>query len=75
MGTNQHLTRFHQLSSEEDLVQNRVHLVEVEDQVQLTYVAEVLVKDLHEEMDGLEVSKLVIFTVYANAEEETFKVM
>lgn len=68
----QHLTRLHELSCEENLVEDGVYLVEVEDKIEFAHVAKVLVEDLDKEMDGLEVGELVILTVHANAEEETF---
>ena len=44
--------------------------MEVEDEVELAHVLEVVVEDLHEEMDRLEVSKLVIVHINTHGEEE-----
>jgi hypothetical protein len=38
----------------------RGYLVEVEDQVQLTDIAEVVIKDLHEQVDCLQGGQLVV---------------
>lgn len=38
----------------------KVNLVEVEHKVQLAYVAEVVVEDLHEQVDGLQAGQLVV---------------
>ena len=46
----------------------RTHLVEVEDQVQLTYVVEVVVQYLNKKVDRLKVGKLVVCDVAAKAE-------
>lgn len=64
------LARLLDLAGQEDLVQDCVDLVEVEDQVQLAYVAEEGVEDLDEEVDGLEVGQLVVVGVDAGAEEQ-----
>jgi len=37
-----------------------VYLVEVEDQVQLTHIAEVVVKDLHKQVDRLQRCQLIV---------------
>ena len=41
------------LTATEELVEDQVDLVEIEDEVQLAHVGEVVVKDFHEEVDGL----------------------
>lgn len=64
------LARLLNLAGEEDLVKDGVHLVEVEDEVELADVAEEGVEDLDEEVDGLEVGELVVVCVDAGAEEE-----
>jgi hypothetical protein len=64
------LARLLDLAREEDLVEDGVHLVEVEDEVELADVAEEGVEDLDEEVDGLEVGELVVVCVDAGAEEE-----
>ena len=50
--------------------EQQAHLMEVKHQVQLAHVAEELVQELHEQVDGLEISQLVIAHVHAQAEEE-----
>lgn len=45
------------------------HLVEIEDQIQLAYVAEELVQHFDEEMDRFEVCELIVICVDADAEE------
>ena len=44
------------------------HLIEVKDQVQLTDVAEELVQHFHKVVDGLEITKVVVFQVQAETE-------
>ena len=46
----------------------RTDLVEIEDDVELADVAEELVEELHEEVDGLEVRQLVVRHVHAHGE-------
>lgn len=58
------------LSRQEDLVEDGVDLVEVEDEVELADVAEEGVEHLDEEVDRLEVRKLVVVGVDARAEEQ-----
>ena len=64
------LARLLNLARKEHLIQDGVHLVEVEDQIQLAHVAEEGVEHLDEEVDGLEVGQLVVVGVDAGAEEE-----
>jgi hypothetical protein len=46
------------------------HLVEVEYEVELAHVAEEAVQHLHEQVDGLQVRKLVVRHVHAEGEEQ-----
>ena len=46
------------------------HLVEVENQIQLTDIPEELVQHLDEEMDGFQVRQLVVIGVDADTEEQ-----
>lgn len=46
------LACFLNLAGEENLVENRVDLVEVEDEVQFTNIPEELIEDLDKEVDG-----------------------
>ena len=46
----------------------RMYLVEVEDQVELTDVAEELIQDLHKVVDGLQVAEVVVLQVQTEAE-------
>jgi len=64
------LTGLFNLASEENFVQDGVDLVEVEHEVQLTDVPEELIEDFNEEVDGFEVSELVVVGVDADTEEE-----
>lgn len=63
-------TRLLNLPRQEDLVQNCIHLIKVEDQIQLTNVPEEGIQHLDEEVDRLEVSELVVVCIDASAEEE-----
>lgn len=49
------LARLFDLAREEHLIEDCVHLVKVEDQIQLADIAEEGVEDLDKEVDGLEV--------------------
>lgn len=64
------LTCLLDLSSQKHLVEYRVDLVEVEDQIQLAHIAEEGVQHLDEKVDGLQVRQLVVVGVDACAEEE-----
>jgi len=64
------LARLLNLAGQEHLVQDGIHLVEVEDQVELADVAEEGVEHLDEEVDRLEEGQLVVVGVDAGAEEE-----
>lgn len=63
-------TRLFDLASQKHLIQNSIDLVKVEDKIQLTHVAKELIQHLDEEMNGLQISKLVIICVDASAKEE-----
>jgi hypothetical protein len=64
------LTRLLNLPRQKHLIQDSIHLIKVEHQVQLAHVPEERIKDLDEEVDGLEVRQLVVVCVDAGAEEE-----
>lgn len=64
------LARLLNLAGKKDLVENSIHLVKVEDEVELADVSEEGIEDLDEEVDGLEKSQLVVVCVDAGAEEE-----
>ena len=65
------MARLSQLARQEHLVDDRVDLVEVEDQIQLAYIVEVLVENLDKVMDGLQVKKVVVSYIDAYAEVES----
>lgn len=65
------LTRLLDLARQKHLVQDRVHLVKVEHQVQLAHVAEKAVQHLNEEMDRFQVGELVVVGVDAGAKKQT----
>lgn len=46
------------------------NLVKVEDQVQLTHIAEVVVENLYKEMNTLQVGKLIISDIYTHGEKQ-----
>lgn len=64
------LRRLHRFPADHHLVQDLVHLVEVEDQVELAHAPEVLVQHLHEQVYELKHRKFVVFLVHAEREEE-----
>jgi len=63
-------TAFLHLSCEEKLIEDKVCLLEVEDDVQFAHVAIVLVHLLDEAMDNLKGDKLVVGRVYSGDEEQ-----
>lgn len=63
-------TRFLNFPSKEDLVQYRVNLVKVEDEIQLADIAKESIEDLNEEVNCLEVGKFVVVGVDTSAEKE-----
>lgn len=62
---------FLQLSSKYELVQNKVDLLKIENQIQLTYIAEEMVKNLHKQVDTFKVHELIVSNVNTQGEEET----
>jgi hypothetical protein len=58
------------LARQQELVENEVGLLEVEDDIQLAYVAVVLVHLLHVAVDDFEGDELVVGRVAAGDEEE-----
>lgn len=59
------------LAREEHLVEDSVHFVKVEDQIEFADVAEEGVENLDKEVDGLEIGQFIVVGVDARAEEET----
>ena len=64
------LARLLDLPREDEFVDDLVHFVKVEDEVELAHVAEVVVQDLDEEVDRLEERELVVVDVDAELEEQ-----
>lgn len=64
------LARLFNLARQKDLVEDGIHLVKVEDEVELADVAEERIEHLYEEVDGLKEGELVVVCVDAGAEEE-----
>lgn len=48
-----------------------VYLVEVEDQIKLTDIAEEVIQNLHKQMDALKVSQLIVRYVHAHGEKQS----
>lgn len=65
------MARLFNLPGQEHFVQDRIHLVKREYQVQFTDVLEKGVENLYKEMDRLEVRELIVVGVHADTEEET----
>jgi hypothetical protein len=63
------LTRLLNLTRQEHLVQNCVHLVEIKHKIQLTHVPEERIQNLDEEMNRLQIRQLVVVGVDTRAEE------
>lgn len=59
-----------QLSSQKDLVQNRVDLVKVEHQIQLANVAEKRIQNLHKQMNCLQIEQFIVTFIDHNAEKQ-----
>ena len=64
------LARFLKLSTYDELVQNEIHLMEVKYEIQLTYILEILVEDLHEEVNRFQSDELVVSYVTTDCKEE-----
>lgn len=45
--------------------------MEVENEVELAHIAEEMVQDLHEQVDGLQVDQLIVIEVDTEGEEES----
>lgn len=65
------MTRLADLAGQEHLVHDRVYFVEVEHQIQLADIVEILVQNLHEVVNGFEITQVVIIHVDTDAEVET----
>ena len=60
----------HDFAADDHLVKDLIHLVEVEDEVKLTYTSEVLVQYFDKQVDEFKHGKLVVFSVDAQSEIE-----
>ena len=47
---------------------HRLYLVEVEDKIELAHVAEVMVQNLHKQMDALKIGELIVSHVHTHGE-------
>eukprot|EP00350_Pseudokeronopsis_sp_OXSARD2_P013393 CAMPEP_0170545706 /NCGR_PEP_ID=MMETSP0211-20121228/4072_1 /TAXON_ID=311385 /ORGANISM="Pseudokeronopsis sp., Strain OXSARD2" /LENGTH=132 /DNA_ID=CAMNT_0010849755 /DNA_START=22 /DNA_END=416 /DNA_ORIENTATION=- len=65
------LAGLHEFTSDDHLIQNLIYFVEVEDQVELTDTAEVLVEDLYEQVDELQGGQLVVPSLDTDRKEQT----
>lgn len=59
----------HDFTANYHLVEDLVHLVEVENEIKFAHAAKVLVENLHEQVDELEVGKLVVLSVHAESKK------
>jgi len=57
------------MSADEHLVKDVIRFVEVKDYIELTYITEVPIKNLHEKMNLLQYYELVIILVDASNEK------
>lgn len=64
------LAGFLYLPGQNVFIQNGVHTVEVEHNVQLANIGKVRIQKLDEEMDGFQVAQLVVGNVDGNGEEQ-----
>ena len=70
--TTTHLfARLLKLTANDELIEYQVHLVEVEDKIELTDILEVLVENLDKEVNRLERHQFVVCHVAADGEEES----
>lgn len=65
------LARFPYFAGQKHFVHHRVHLVEIEHQIQFANVVEIFVEDLDEIVYGLQVAQVVVAHVHADAEIQT----
>ena len=61
----------HDFSADDHLVEDLVHLVEVEDEIEFAHAAEVLVQHFHEQVDEFKHGKFVVLSIYAQCEEKS----
>lgn len=65
------LARLFNLTRQNVFIQDGVHTIEVEDNVQLANIGKVRIQKLDEEMDGFQVAQLVVGNVDGNGKEKT----
>lgn len=65
------LRRFPYLAGQEHFVHHRIHLVEVEHQIQFAHIVEVFVEYLYEIMYGFQVTQIVVVHIDTYAEVQT----
>ena len=61
----------HDFSADDHLVEDLVHLVEVEDEIEFAHAAKVLVQHFHEQVDKFKHGKFVVLSIYAQCEEKS----
>jgi hypothetical protein len=59
----------HDFTADYHLVEDLVHLVEVENEIEFAHAAKVLVENLHEQVDEFEVGQLVVLRVHAEGKK------
>ena len=61
----------HDFTADDHLVEDLVHLVEVEDEIEFAHAAKVLVQYLDEQVDEFKHGKFVVLSIYAQCEEKS----
>ena len=61
---------FHDFAADDHLVKDLIHLVEVEDEVELAHAPKVLIQHLHKQVDKFKHGELVVFSVDAQCEKK-----
>ena len=61
----------HDFTTDDHLVEDLVHLVEVEDKIEFADAAKVLVQYFDEQVDEFKHGKFVVFSIYAQCEEKS----
>jgi hypothetical protein len=59
------------MTADDHLLQDKVCLVKVENQIQLTHIPEILIKYLDKVMNDIEDNQFIVFLLYASSEVQT----
>lgn len=65
------LTRLLNFPGQKNLIQNRIHLIKIKHQIQLTHIPKESIQHLYKKVNRLQIRQLVIIGVDARAKEQT----